>query len=75
MCEQHPATKEFAFPVCDECHAWLTDLGGELKAMEDADPNLAKLARNVEQSTARLAAKGGMVSPSVRPTKHYPWGN
>lgn len=23
----------------------------------------------------RLAEKGGSVSPSVRPTKHYPWAN
>lgn len=50
MCEERPATTVFAFPVCDECAEWLGKLDVQLKAEEAADPELARLGREVEES-------------------------
>lgn len=51
LCEERPATTSWGLPVCDECHGFLGRLDVELKAMEDADPELAALAGIFEDRT------------------------
>lgn len=47
LCEDRPATTSWGLPVCDECKAFLGRLDVDLKAMEDADPELAAIAGRV----------------------------
>jgi hypothetical protein len=54
MCEERPATMEFFAPVCAECHAWLTDLEGELDSMEKTDPALGKAAGEIADAWRQL---------------------
>jgi hypothetical protein len=44
LCEQDPATTSYGFPVCAACRAFLERLDVDLKAMEAADPELARIA-------------------------------
>lgn len=47
LCGERPATTTWGFPVCDDCHGFLGRLDVDLKAMEDADPELAAIAGRV----------------------------
>jgi hypothetical protein len=41
-------------PVCHACDKWLTDLGGELKDMEEQDPELRRLGQEAEEAYRNL---------------------
>lgn len=59
MCESAPAETTWGFPVCSDCASDLTELQGELEAMERDDPALAAQGRRVEESFARFRVRGG----------------
>lgn len=64
MCESSPATTTWGLPVCQDCADGLDSLQGELRAMEEADPELARLGERAEEAMRRYIEAGGPIAPA-----------